>query len=288
MSPPPDAFPAKGGRKARRGIGPMAGSTEMTALSLADIRVRPIRSDNVWRWLSAGWHDLWRRPAISLGYGLFVALLSYAVLACLYFVDAIYLFLPLAAGFMFGGPVIAVGLYEMSRRYGEGSRFGPMDVFGAVGQAPLQLAYMGLVLLLFALLWIRIATLLFALFFGAATPPLASLFESLFLSFQGVAFLAVGTGIGAILAFAAYAISAVSIPLIVDREVDAMTATIASLASVRDNFVPMMLWGWLIAIFTAVGIATLFLGLILFFPLLGHASWHCYRDVLGIAEGDPA
>ena len=256
----------------------------MTALSLADIRVRPVRSDNVWRWLSAGWHDLWRRPAISLGYGLFVALLSYAVLACLYFIDAIYLFLPLAAGFMFGGPIIAVGLYEMSRRYGESGQFGLMEVLGAVRQAPLQLAYMGLILLLFALAWIRIATLLFALFFGSATPPLADLFGSLFLSVQGAAFLAVGTAIGAVLAFAAYAISAVSIPLIVDREVDVMTATISSLAAVRDNFFPMMLWAWLIAIFSAVGIATLFLGLILFFPLLGHATWHCYRDVLGMTD----
>ena len=260
----------------------------MAAVSLADIRVRPIRSDYVWRWLSAGWSDMWRRPAISLGYGLFVALLSYAVLACLYFVDAVYLFLPLAAGFMFGGPLIAVGLYEMSRRYREGAAFGLPDVLGAVRHAPLLLAYMGMVLLLFALLWIRIATLLFALFFGSSTPPLDGLFESLFLSMQGAAFLAVGTAIGAVLAFAAYAISAVSIPLIVDREVDAMTATIASLASVRDNFMPMMLWAWLIAIFTAVGIATLFLGLILFFPLLGHASWHCYRDVLGMADGEPA
>ena len=260
----------------------------MTAVSLADIRVRPVRSDNVWRWLSAGWADLWRRPAISLGYGLFVALLSYAVLACLYFFDAVYLFLPLAAGFMFGGPVIAVGLYEMSRRYNDDAAFRLPDVLGAVRHAPLQLAYMGLALLLFALLWIRIATLLFALFFGSATPPLATLFESLFLSVQGAAFLAVGTAIGAVLAFAAYAISAVSIPLIVDREVDAMTATIASLASVRDNFIPMMLWAWLIAIFTAFGIATLFLGLILFFPLMGHASWHCYRDVLGIGDDKPA
>ena len=260
----------------------------MAALSLADIQVRTVRSDNVWRWLSAGWSDLWRRPAISLGYGVFVALMSYAVLACLYFVDAVYLFLPLAAGFMFGGPVIAVGLYEMSRRYGEDRPFGVTDVVGAFRRAPLQLAYMSLVLLLFALAWIRIATLLFALFFGASTPPLASLFESLFLSMQGAVFLAVGTAVGAVLAFAAYAISAVSIPLIVDRDVDAMTATIASLASVRDNFVPMMLWGWLIAVFTAVGIATLFLGLVLFFPLLGHASWHCYRDVLGMTDRKPA
>ena len=260
------------------------GSADMAAVSLADLRIRPVRSDNVWRWLSAGWNDLWQRPVISLGYGLFVALLSYAVLGCLYFFEAIYLFLPLAAGFMFGGPLIAVGLYEMSRRYREGTTFRLSDVLGAVRHAPLQLAYMGMVLLLFALLWIRIATLLFALFFGSSMPPLDGLFESLFLSMQGAAFLAVGTAVGAVLAFAAYAISAVSIPLNVDREVDAMTATIASLASVRDNFMPMMLWAWLIAIFTAAGIATLFLGLVLLFPLMGHASWHCYRDVLGIAD----
>lgn len=259
----------------------------MAAVSLADIQVQPIRSDNVWRWLSAGWSDLWRNPAISLGYGLLVALLSYAVLGCLYFFDVVYLFLPLAAGFMFGGPIIAVGLYEMSRRYSEDRPFVLMDVVGAVRHAPLQLAYMGLVLLLFALLWVRIATLLFALFFGSATPPLETLFESLFLSVQGAAFLAVGTATGAVLAFAAYAISAVSVPLIVDREVDAMTATIASLAAVRDNLVPMVLWAWLIAVFTAVGIATLFLGLILFFPLIGHATWHCYRDVLGMEDGNP-
>ena len=258
----------------------------MTAVSLADIRIRPIQSDNVWGWLSAGWSDLWMRPAISLGYGLFVTLLSYAVLGCLYFFDLVYLLLPLAAGFMFGGPIIAVGLYEMSRRYGEEKPFGLADVIGAVRRAPLQLAYMGMVLLLLALVWMRIATLLFALFFGSATPPLATLFESLFLSMQGVTFLAVGTAFGAVLAFAAYAISVVSIPLLVDREVDAMTATIASLVSVRDNFVPMMLWAWLIAIFTAVGIATLLLGLILFFPLLGHASWHCYHDVLGSPDGE--
>ena len=171
-------------------------------------------------------------------------------------------------------------LYEMSRGYREGAAFGLSDVLGAVRHAPLQLAYMGMVLLLFALLWIRIATLLFALFFGSSTPPLEELFASLFLTMQGATFLAVGTVTGAVLAFAAFAISAVSIPLIVDKEVDAMTATIASLASVRDNFLPMMLWAWLVAIFTAVGIATLFLGLILFFPLVGHATWHCYRDVL--------
>ena len=112
-------------------------------------------------------------------------------------------------------------------------------------------------------------------------PPLLDIFGSLFLTVQGVVFLTVGTATGALLAFAAYSISVVSIPMIVDRNVDVMTATIASLIAIRDNFLPMVLWGWLVAMMTAVAIALGFAGLIVIFPLIGHASWHCYRDVLG-------
>ena len=75
--------------------------------------------DDVWRWLEAGWTDLRRHPSAGLGYGLFIAALSYAVVACLQYLDAVYLLLPLAAGFMFGGPLLAVGLYEIGRRGGE-------------------------------------------------------------------------------------------------------------------------------------------------------------------------
>ena len=259
----------------------------MTAVTIADISVQPVRADNVWQWLSAGWSDMWRRPSISLGYGVFVTILSYVLVGCLYYFDMIYLLLPLAAAFMFGGPLLAVGLYEMSRRYDENQPFTLGNVLGAVRRAPLQLAYMGLMLVLFAMLWIRIATLLFALFFGSEMPPLADLFGSLFLTIQGVVFLSIGTAMGAVLAFAAYSISVVSIPMILDRDVDVMTATIASLISIRDNFAPMMLWAWLVAILTAVGIGALFVGLIVIFPLVGHATWHCYRDVLG-RDGVPA
>lgn len=253
-------------------------------VTLADIEVQTIRPDNVWRWLGAGWADLLRRPALSLGYGLLVAALSHAVLACLYIFDLVYLLLPLATGFMFGGPLIAVGLYELSRRHAEGRPVGVSSGFAAVRRQPLQLAYMGLALALFALLWIRIATLLFALFFGSSTPPLEELFVSLFLTLQGSVFLAVGTAVGALLAFGAYAVSAVSIPLIVDRGADTMTAIIASLGTVRRNLLPMLLWGWLIALFTAFGVATLFVGLVVAFPLIGHATWHCYRDTLRIRD----
>jgi len=256
----------------------------MNAYTIADISVRPIRSDNVWQWLSRGWADMWRRPSLSLGYGLFVTVLSYALIGCLYYFDLVYLLLPLAAAFMFGGPLLAVGLYEMSRRLDRGESFSTRDIVGAVRRAPLHLAYMGLMLMLFALLWIRIATLMFALFFGSSMPPLMDIFGSLFLTVQGVVFLSVGTATGALLAFAAYSISVVSIPMIVDRNVDVMTATIASLITIRDNFVPMLLWGWLVAILTAVAIGMGFIGLIVIFPLIGHATWHCYRDVLGDSQ----
>ena len=260
----------------------------MAAVTMNEIVIQPVGSDNVWRWLNCGWSDLLSRPLLSLCYGAVVTLLSYIVLACLIFFDLVYLLLPLATGFMFGGPVIAVGLYEMSRRYGDGTHFRLSDLAGAFRRSPLQLAYMGLILVLFALLWIRIATLLFALFFGSQTPPLSELFSSLFLTFQGTAFLAVGTLVGAVLAFGAYAISVVSLPLIVDKEVDVMTAVITSLKAVRVNFLPMMLWAWLVALFTASGIITLFVGLIVVFPLVGHATWHCYRDILGYESANPA
>lgn len=256
----------------------------MVSMTVADISAKKVRPDDVWNWLSAGWTDLWRRPGISLGYGLLVTALSYLLTACLYYFDAVALVLPLAAAFMFGGPLLAVGLYEMSRRYGEGKTFTRREVIGAFRHAPLQLAYMGLMLVLFALLWIRIATLLFALFFGSETPPLAELFGSLFLTVQGVTFLTVGTAMGGVLAFAAYSISVVSIPMIVDREVDVMTATIASLTAVRTNFAAMLLWGWIVALLAALGIAALYFGMIVIFPLLGHATWHCYRDVLGARQ----
>lgn len=256
----------------------------MTVYTIADIRIRPIAADNVWKWLGRGWVDMWSRPLISIGYGIFVTALSYALIGCLYYFDMVYLLLPLAAAFMFGGPLIAVGLYEMSRRFEEGLAFTPRNILGAFRRAPLQLAYMGLMMTLFALLWIRIATLMFALFFGSNMPPLLDVFGSLFLTTNGVIFLSIGTATGAILAFAAYSISAVSIPMILDKDVDVMTATIASLVAIRDNFVPMMIWAWLIAVLTGVAILLAFAGLIVIFPLIGHATWHCYRDVVGSEE----
>jgi uncharacterized membrane protein len=132
------------------------------------------------------------------------------------------------------------------------------------------------------LIWMRAATLLLALFLGPmAFPPLTEVIPTLLLTTQGVALLVVGTGCGAILATLVFAISVVSVPLLMERDIDVVSAVIISLQAVARNPKPMLLWAWLVAILTAFGIATLYIGLIVTFPLVGHATWHAYRETVG-------
>lgn len=255
----------------------------MTAITYDSISVNAINSDNVWKWIRAGWQDMWRRPAASLGYGILITAMSWIVIGCLYFFNLVYLMLPFAAAFIFAGPLLAVGVYEISRQYdpSPGNAGPPRGFFST----PRQVLYMGVLLVLFGLAWIRIATLLFALFFGASMPPLDEFFPSLFLTADGAVFLALGTMIGGILAFTAFVVSAVSIPLLLDRDVDIFAGVATSIKAVSSNVGPMLLWAWVVAVITGLALIPLMLGLIIAFPLLGHATWHCYRDLVTISEG---
>mgnify|MGYP005652218253 CR=1 FL=1 len=244
------------------------------------LNIQKITKDHPWAWLNAGWNDFARRPAIGLIYGLTFTVVSYALAACLNYLDMLYLLLPLGAAFTLAGPMLAVGLYEASRRFeaNEPVRLGDILTVGA--RAPSQLAIIGLLLLIALLVWLRIATLLFVLFFSDAIPNLAELLPTLLMTANGLTFLTVGTFIGAVLAFTVFAISAVSVPLLLDRDIDAITAIVISVQAVWGNLGPMLLWAWLIALMTFVGIVTLFFGLIVTFPVIGYATWHAYRDLI--------
>lgn len=239
--------------------------------------VREVPVDAPWLWLALGWRDLWRRPDISLAWGLVFALVSAALTAGLWWLGLLELLLPLAAGFALVGPMLAVGLYEASRHHEAGLPVSLGEVIVVSTRSPAALAFLGVVLMLFMLAWIRIATLLFALFFGLGFPPPADAIQALLLTPQGLAFLVSGTAIGAALAFTVYCLTAVSVPMLLERDLDVVTAMSVSVRAVIRNFWPMMLWAWLIALLTAIGIATCYIGMIVLFPLLGHATWHAYR-----------
>ncbi len=233
-----------------------------------------------WSWLAAGWQDMWRAPHVSLAYGGAFTVVSLLLTAGLFATGFEYLLPPLAAGFMFVGPLAAVGLYETSRRLHAGEPVSLRHALFVTTWAPGQLAFVGIVLALFMLAWMRIASLLFALFMGTqGFPPLAEILPWLFFTREGLGLLAVGGAIGAVLAAAVFAISVVSVPMLMVRDIDAVTAMIVSVRTARRNAVVLALWAWLIALLTGLGLVTLFIGLTLTFPLVGHASWHAYRDL---------
>lgn len=249
--------------------------------ALPRFSIRQVTMEQPWKWLAAGWNDLWRAPGISLTYGALLSLVSFGVTAGLFLLGLEYLLLPMIAGFMLLGPMLAVGLYEISRRHAANQDVSLMSALFVKTQSPGQLAFIGVLLALMILAWIRIATLLFALFFGTLEiPPLEEATQLLLFSFEGLSMLAVGTVIGGVFASVVFSVSVVSIPLLVFHQVDAITAIIVSLRAVRDNLKAMIVWAWLVAMVTACGLATLFVGLIITFPLIGHATWYAYRDLV--------
>jgi len=223
-----------------------------------------------------------RAPHISMGYGSIAVAASYILVAGLGSLGLEYLILPMSAGFMLVGPLLAVGLYEVSRRLERGEPVTLEAAFTAYARNAAQVLAIGFVLMLALLAWIRIAMIIFALFFSEVPTSfdIQVMVETVFFSDRTFPFLLAGTAVGFVLAAIVFAISAVSIPMLLDRDVGVITAIITSVAAARQNFQTMVVWGGLIVLFTAAGIATAFFGLVLAFPLVGHATWHAYRDLV--------
>ena len=235
--------------------------------------------DAPWRWLGAGLRDLMRAPHLSLGYGALVIGGGVAIIWGLWRTGYASL-IPVAFGmFAIFGPLLAVGTYEMSRRIeaGETPRLFPVRFAGP--RSPLQLAYIGFFLMFAALVWARIAMLLYALFTNGNYMPLSEFTAFALTTTPGLAMLAVGTIAGGLIAFAIYLLTVVSIPMLMNERTDAFTAVATGLRAWNRSPGAMLLWAWLIAVITAAGVATMFIGLAVAFPLLGHASWHAYRDI---------
>lgn len=243
---------------------------------------RIVPFDAPWVWLSAGWRDMWQTPALSLIYGAAFAVAAAAMAAGLSWLSLAPAFPVLAGGFLLIGPLVAVGLYEISRC----NALGQSVSLGSVVQAGLaargQLSFFGAALLLIYFFWMQIAALLFMLFLGSSSlPPPSEFMRTLLFTPQGLGLLVAGSVVGAVLATVVFAISCVGVPMLYVRSVDVMTAARASIAAVAANPQAMLLWAGLIVVMMGAGFATLLIGLVLAFPLIGHATWHAYEAIYG-------
>ena len=246
-------------------------------------RIRPVATDRPWIWLTAGWRDMVATKPIALAYGGAVCLAGWVVSLLLFEAGTLWAILPATSGFFLVGPLVAAGLYEASRLREQGRSPTLADVLGPFRRNGGQIAFIGLVLLVLHLFWVRIAGLLFMLFFGTSgIPSLEQLPYAMLKSGQLLPFLVIGTGFGCVLAAASFAVSAVSIPMLVDREISALEAITVSIQAVLENWKPMLLWAGLIVVFTGLALVPFYLGLVLVFPLVGHATWHAYRDVVAL------
>ncbi|QPC92961.1 DUF2189 domain-containing protein [Mesorhizobium sp. INR15] len=231
-------------------------------------------------WLRAGWHDFISAPIPSLAYGLAVFAVSAGIVGGLFLFRLDYILFPATAAFLVVGPLIAVGLYEKSRSLELGGSVSLARMIFVRPASGAQVLFVGFIMLGLALLWMRAAVIIFALFFGwRPFPGLDHLAPMLFTTPIGWAMLAVGTVVGGVFAAFSFAISAFSIPMLLDQRTDAFTAMGTSISLVWNNRPVMIAWGAIVLLLTLLGLATGLLGLIITFPLLGHATWHAYRAI---------
>ncbi len=235
-----------------------------------------------WRWLRQGWGDLRAAPAPGLFYGAVLTVMGFVLTR--YYAGAVGL--ALTTGFLLVGPFLAIGLYDVSRRRAQGESVALAPTLTAWKANFPSIGFYALVLTLSLAVWIRVSVVVVALFFPEGTPTLVEFIAELGRSPEPWAFLLAYAAAGAGLALLVFATSAVSLPVLLDREkMDCVSAMIVSFNVLRRNFRPMVLWGAIVVVLTALGFASLYLGLIVALPVIGHATWHAYRETVAPADG---
>lgn len=252
--------------------GHSAQSPEIRTLTRADLRAA----------LHASWSDMRRAPAFGVFFSAVYVVGGLFLWWALTTKGQIWWTIPITLGFPLLGPFIAVGFYEVSRRLERGEALEWGGVLGVIfRQKDRQIPSVAAVVVVFFLFWNFLAHMIFALFMGLQVMTNISTSFEAFLTPNGLAMMALGTVVGAVFSTLLYALTVVALPMLLDREVDYVTAMLTSLDVVKANPAVMLGWGLVIAVLLFVAMIPAFLGLFIVLPLLGHASWHVYRRALG-------
>lgn len=246
---------------------------------------RHLKPDEAFVWLEKGWNDFKSGDMhASLIYGVFVFCVSQLLIGVLVLLDADFAFFPALGAFLVMGPALAMGLYEKSRRLAMGKSVNLDSMIRVEARSPHQMFFIGLILVFLCLLWMRAAVLIYALFFGMHQfPGFTELLRSLLTTPEGWGLLFVGSLFGALFAALGFAISALSVPMLLNEKTDAFTAMGASMTLIWHNIPVMLGWGNIVFGLFLFSVITGFVGLIVVFPVLGHATWHAYVAI----RGDP-
>ncbi len=240
--------------------------------------IREVPMDAPIEWLRLGWQDLKACPGASLFYGLCFVIGGWLMIFALR--DAPEYIAAVITGFVIAGPFLALGLYELSarREYGK-----PCALKPTLMACRTNAGHMGVfaaMLLVVYLVWARASVVVFAVFYSGELPTMGNFFKHV-ISTDQYDFLFVYFAVGVIFVLIIFGISLISIPLIRDKQMDAITAAIASVRALIMNPMAMIVWSGLITLISVFGLATFLVGTVVAGPLLGHATWHAYRDLTG-------